>query len=44
MIVTVINGIVIECESLQQAHMEFEVKIVKKPFANCSKKKKLKKN
>ena len=40
MIVTVINGIVMECESLQQAHMEFEVKIVRKPYVPVSKKKK----
>ena len=40
MIVTVVNGIVMECETLYQAHLQFEVKKIKKPFVPKGKKKK----
>lgn len=40
MIVTIINGVYVEAETLAAAHMELEVKIVRKPYVPMKKKKK----
>ena len=37
MIITIINGVVIEAESLQQAHFECEIKYIRKPYNNAAK-------
>lgn len=42
MIITIVNGVVVEAETLVQAHYQ-EIKIVKKPYVPIKKKKNLSK-